>query len=184
MKNRTFIILGVITLVTLSIYGSLRVSRILHSQVTASSVGNDVTLELAPDFELTSLDGRTAKLSDLRGKVVVLNFWATWCAPCRVETPWLVDFYRQYKEQGLEVVGVSMDDGDRQQVADFVKEMKVNYTILIGNHAVGDAYGGLRFLPQTFFIGRDGKIIKHSFGIKSKSDFEDAIKQSLSRQTP
>src|SRR5437588_3024357 len=98
MKNRTFIILGVISLVTLSIYGSLRASRVFHSQVTASSVGNDVTLEPAPDFELKSLDGRAVKLSDFRGKVVVLNFWATWCAPCRVETPWLVDLYRQYKE--------------------------------------------------------------------------------------
>ena len=179
MKNRTLILLGVITVLTLSIYGSLIASRVFHSQVTASSVGNDVTLEPAPDFELKSLDGRTVKLSDFHGKVVVLNFWATWCAPCRVETPWLVDFYRQYKEQGLEVVGVSMDDGNQEHVADFAKEMGINYTILMGNHAVGDAYGGLRFLPQTFFIGRDGKIIKHSFGIKSKSDFEEAIKESL-----
>src|SRR5437870_6123278 len=180
MKDRTFIILGVITLLTLSIYGSLIASRVFHLQVTASSVGNDGTLEPGPDFELKSLDGRTVKLSDFHGKVVVLNFWATWCAPCRVETPWLVDLYRQYKEQGLEVVGVSMDDGDQEQVADFVKEMGINYTVLMGSHAVGDAYGGLRFLPQTFFIGRDGKIIKHSFGTRSKSDVEDAIKQSLS----
>ncbi len=145
----------------------------------ASTSVDEATLESAPDFELKSLDGRAVKLSDFRGKVVVLNFWATWCAPCRVETPWLVDLYRQYKEQGLEVVGVSMDDGDQEHVADFVKEMGINYTVIMGNHTVGDAYGGARFLPQTFFIGRDGKIIKHSFGIKSKSDLEEAIKQSL-----
>ena len=180
MKSRTFILFGVITLVTIAIYGSLRASRILHSQATAASVGDDSPLEPAPDFELKSLDGRAVKLSDFGGKVVGLNFWATWCAPCRVETPWLVDFYRQFKEQGLEVVGVSMDDGNQEHVADFVKEMGINYTVLMGSHAVGDAYGGLRFLPQTFFIGRDGKIIKHSFGTRSKSDFEDAIKQSLS----
>ncbi len=179
MNRKTIILVGVISLViTLSVYGSFRASRIFHSQVTASSIG-DSPLEPAPDFELNSVDGRTVKLSDLRGKVVVLNFWATWCAPCRVETPWLVDFYRQFKEQGLEVVGVSMDDGNQEHVADFVKEMGINYTVLMGNHAVGDAYGGLRFLPQTFFIGRDGKIITHSFGIKSKGDFEAAIKQSL-----
>jgi len=180
MKSTTFILLGVMTLVTLSIYSSFRASRIFHSQAEASNVGHEMALEPAPDFELKSLEGRAVKLSDFRGKIVVLNFWATWCAPCRVETPWLVDFYRQYKEQGLEVVGVSMDDGNQEHVADFAKEMGINYTILMGNHAVGDAYGGLRFLPQTFFIGRDGKIIKHSFGIKSKSDFKDAIKQSLS----
>src|SRR5438132_5740083 len=180
MKSRTFIILGVITVVTLSIYGSLRASRIFHSQAAASGSVDGATLEPAQEFELKSLDGRTMELSDFRGKVIVLNFWATWCAPCRVETPWLVDLYRQYKEQGLEVVGVSMDDGDQEHVADFVKEMGINYTVLMGSHGVGDAYGGLRFLPQTFFIGRDGKIIKHSFGTNSKSDFEDAIKQSLS----
>ena len=72
-----------------------------------------------------------------------------------------------------------MDDGDQEHVADFVKEMGINYTVIMGNHTVGDAYGGARLLPQTFFIGRDGKIIKHSFGTKSKSDLEEAIKQSL-----
>jgi len=179
MKSRTLILLGVITVLTLSIYGSLRVFRIFHSQAAASSVGDNSPLEPASDFELKSLDGRAVKLSDFRGKVVVLNFWATWCAPCRVETPWLVDLYRQYKERGLEVVGVSMDDGDQEHVSDFVKEMGINYTVLTGNHAVGDAYGGARFLPQTFFIDRDGKIIKHNFGIKNKSDLEDVIKQSL-----
>src|SRR5437868_10238631 len=98
MKNRTLILLGVITVVTLSIYGSLRASRIFHSQAAASISVDGTTLEAAPDFELKSLDGRTVKLSNFHGKVVVLNFWATWCAPCRVETPWLVDLYRQYKE--------------------------------------------------------------------------------------
>jgi peroxiredoxin len=179
MNRRTLIFAGVAILAMLLIYGSFRASRIFHSRVAASSVGNDAPLESAPDFELKSLAGRTMKLSDFRGKVVVLNFWATWCAPCRVETPWLVDLYHQYKGQGLEVVGVSMDDGDQEHVPDFVKEMGINYTVLLGTHAVGDAYGGMRFLPQTFFISRDGKIIKHSFGIKSKIDFEDDIKQSL-----
>src|SRR5256886_13922518 len=179
MKSRTLILLGVITVLTLSIYGSLRVFRIFHSQAAASRVGDNSPLEPASDFELKSLDGRAVKLSDFRGKVVVLNFWATWCAPCRVETPWLIDLYRQYKEQGLEVVGISVDDGNQEHVADFVKEIGINYTVLMGNHAVGDTYGGLRFLPQIFFIGRDGKIIKHSFGIKSKSDLEEAFTQSL-----
>src|SRR2546426_6507666 len=142
MNCRAIILVGVITLVTLSVYGLLRVSRISNSQVTASSGADDVPSEPAPDFELKSLAGGTVKLSAFRGKVVVLNFWATWCAPCRVETPWLVDLYRQYKEQGLEVVGVSMDDGEQEHVSDFVKEIGINYTVLTGNHTVGDAYGG------------------------------------------
>jgi peroxiredoxin len=134
----------------------------------------------AADFELKTLDGRAVKLSDFRGKTVVLNFWATYCGPCRVEMPWLNDLYKQYRSQGLEIVGVSMDDdGEQQRVADFVREIGVNYTILLGNHTVGEAYGGARFLPQTFFINRDGQIKGSATGMKSKSEFEDVIRKLL-----
>ena len=88
MKSRTFILFGVITLVTIAIYGSLRASRILHSQATAASMGDDSPLEPASDFELKSLVGRTVRLSDFRGKLIVLDSWATWCARRSVETPW------------------------------------------------------------------------------------------------
>jgi len=183
MNRRTIIFTGVMIAMPLWLYGSLRLSRSVHPQ-SATAVRADSPRTPAPDFELMSLEGRRVKLSDFRGKVVALNFWATYCAPCRVEMPWLIDFYRKYKEQGLEVIGVSLDDGGMQPVADFAKEIKVNYTILMGNHSVSDAYGGMRFLPQTVFIGCDGKIINRTVGIKTKSDFEDAIKQSLSTQTP
>jgi peroxiredoxin len=134
----------------------------------------------APDFALQSLEGRTVRLSDLRGKAVVLNFWATWCAPCRVEMPWLVELSRQYQTRGVEVVGVSMDDpGEAAAVAQFARERGVPYTILLGNDAVGDAYGGMRLLPQTFFIGRDGRIVGSLVGVKDKSALEDGIRQAL-----
>jgi peroxiredoxin len=133
----------------------------------------------APEFALYTLDGRSVKLSSLRGKVVLLNFWATWCAPCRVEMPWLVDFSRRYQGQGLEIVGVSVDDGDRERVAAFVRARNVNYTIVLKDKAVSDAYGGLRFLPQTFFIGRDGKVVKRTYGVRDKDDFENDIRQAL-----
>jgi peroxiredoxin len=93
--------------------------------------------------------------------------------------PWLIDFYARYKSQGLETVGISMDDGDQEQVAAFVKEFNVNYTIVMGNHSVGDVYGGARFLPQTFLVDRDGRIVKSVVGIKSKQDFEESIKLLL-----
>ena len=138
--------------------------------------------KIAPDFELKTVDGRAVKLSDFRGRAVVLNFWATYCGPCRVEMPWLIDLYRQHQSQGLEIIGVSMDDsGEAQQVADFVREFGVNYTIVLGNHTVGDAYGGARFLPQTFFIDRDGRITGSATGMKSKSEFETAILKLLAR---
>jgi peroxiredoxin len=138
----------------------------------------------APEFALHTLDGRSATLSGLRGKVVLLNFWATWCAPCRVEMPWLVDFSRRYQRQGLEIVGVSMDDDDRDRVAAFVRARDVNYTIVLKDKAVSDAYGGLRFLPQTFFIGRDGKVIKWTYGVRGKDDFEDDIRRALAAPSP
>src|SRR5712692_10183221 len=139
---------------------------------------------LAPDFTLTSLDGRSVRLSHLRGKVVVLNFWATWCAPCKVETPWLVEFYQRYQSAGLEIVGVSMDDGGPDRVAEFINARHVNYPILMGSRAVAEAYGGVRFLPQTFFVGRDGRIIEQTFGIRQRSDFEQEIRQALGLHEP
>lgn len=177
MKSN-LLILGIMSAMALLVYGASRTSK---SQTANPAAGGDGQSRLAPDFELKSLDGRAVKLSDFRGKVVVLNFWATYCAPCRVETPWLIDFYRQYKTQGLEIVGVSMDDGDRQQVSDFVKEMNIDYSILMGNHTVGDAYGGTRFLPQSFLIDREGRIVKSMLGIQSKSDLEENIRQLLVR---
>lgn len=176
MKRYLLIPTGVVFAVALLVYGAACPSK---SQTANPAANLNEQSMIAPDFELKSLDGRTVKVSDFRGKVLVLNFWATYCAPCRVETPWLIDFYRQYKTLGLEIVGVSMDDGGPEQVKDFVKEMNIDYTILVGNHTVGDAYGGTRFLPQSFLIDREGRIVKRIFGIRSKSDFEGNIKQLL-----
>jgi peroxiredoxin len=137
----------------------------------------------APDFTLTSLDGRPVSLHELRGKIVLLNFWATWCAPCKVETPWFVDIYQQYRPKGLEIVGVSMDDGGRDQVARFAKAYQINYPILLGNAAVADAYGGVRFLPQTYLLDADGKITKRMFGIQQKATLEADIQAAMRKQT-
>jgi thiol-disulfide isomerase/thioredoxin len=136
----------------------------------------------APDFSLESLDGKTMKLSDLRGKAVLLNFWATWCGPCKIETPWLVEMQKEYGAQGLQVVGVAMDDSGKDEIAKFAKDMGVNYPVLIGKEAVGDAYGGVPALPESFFIGRDGKIVDRIIGLKGRGDIEDSIKKALNTQ--
>lgn len=133
----------------------------------------------APDFTLESLDGHNLRLSDMRGKAVLLNFWATWCGPCKIETPWLVELQNQYGSQGLQVIGVAMDDSGKDDIAKFAKDMGVNYPVLLGKEAVGDAYGGVPALPETFFIGRDGKIVDRIIGLKGKADIEDAIKKAL-----
>ena len=136
----------------------------------------------APDFTLEKLDGGSMKLSDLRGKAVLLNFWATWCGPCKIETPWLVELQNQYRSEGLQVVGVAMDDSGKDEIAKFAKDMGVNYPVLLGKEAVGDAYGGVPALPETFFIGRDGKIVDRIIGLKGRADIEDSIKKALDTQ--
>ena len=134
----------------------------------------------APDFTLKTLDGKSLKLSDLRGKAVLLNFWATWCAPCKIETPWIVDLQNQYASQGLQVVGVSMDDeSDTDGIKKFAQEMHMNYPILRGNEDVGNAYGGLEFLPTTYFVGRDGNVTGRILGLKGRSDMEDNVQKAL-----
>lgn len=137
---------------------------------------------VAPDFTLQALDGQNLRLSDLRGKAVLLNFWATWCGPCKIEMPWFVELQNQYGPQGLQVVGVAMDDSGKDDIAKFAKDMGVNYPVLLGKEAVGDAYGGVPALPETFFIGRDGKIVDKIIGLKGKAEIEDSVKKALSTQ--
>jgi peroxiredoxin len=134
---------------------------------------------LAPDFSLESLDGKTVRLSDLRGKAVLLNFWATWCGPCKIEMPWFVELQNQYASQGFQIIGVAMDEASKEDIGKFAKDMGVNYPILIGKEAVGEQYGGVPALPETFVIGRDGKIVDKILGLRGKAEIEDSIRKAL-----
>jgi peroxiredoxin len=145
----------------------------------AASASRLTQSTVAPDFSLESLDGKTMRLSDLRGKAVLLNFWATWCGPCKIEMPWFVDLQNQYGSQGLQIVGVAMDDASKEDIGKFAKDMGVNYPILIGKESVGDQYGGVPALPESFLIGRDGKIVEKIIGLEGKAEIEDAIKKAL-----
>jgi peroxiredoxin len=138
----------------------------------------------APDFSLASIDGQTLTLSSYRGKAVLLNFWATWCEPCKIEMPWFVELQRQYGSQGLQVLGVAMDDTDPKDIADFAKKMGVNYPIVVGKEAVGDQYGGIPYLPSTFYIARDGKVLNRVYGLVSRSEIEGDIKRALGPSGP
>jgi thiol-disulfide isomerase/thioredoxin len=136
---------------------------------------------VAPDFELKLLqaNGKTMKLSDLKGKAVVLDFWATYCVPCKIEMPWFVDLQKQYGPQGLQVVGVATDDEGEKTISEFSKKMGVNYPILLGTENVAQSYGGLSGLPTTFFIDRSGKVVAREVGLVSESQIVDNIKKSL-----
>ena len=134
----------------------------------------------APDFTLTDSNGSKVKLSDYRGKVVLLNFWATWCGPCVVEIPWFQEFEQQFKSRGLEVVGVSMDDDGWSAVKPYIAEHKLNYRILLGDDSVSQLYGGLEALPTTFIIDRDGKIAyPPHVGLAGKNEYASEIESLL-----
>jgi len=133
----------------------------------------------APEFELKDADGRSVKLSSYQGKVVVLNFWATWCGPCRVEIPWLIEFESQFKDKGFAVLGVAMDEEGWDLVKPYVQQKKVNYRILLGNDNVAAMYGGLENIPTTLVLDRDGKIAAMHIGLVSKSEYQNDIQQLL-----
>jgi cytochrome c biogenesis protein CcmG/thiol:disulfide interchange protein DsbE len=133
----------------------------------------------APDFQLPSLDGSKVKLSDFRGKAVLLNFWATWCPPCKVEMPWFADLQKQYGKDGLVILGVAMDDSAPDKIAQFASEMGVNYPILLGTDQLSDDYGNVDSLPTIFYISRDGTIVDKMVGLFDRKDIEDAVKKSL-----
>lgn len=151
-----------------------------QSQETSkSALRADKDRKNAPEFELKDSTGKVVKLSDFKGKVVLLDFWATWCGPCAIEIPWFVDFQRRYKDRGFEVLGVSMDDDGWKAITPFVAEKKINYRIVLGDDKTGDLYGGVEALPTTFVIDRDGKIASVHVGLTGRKDFEDAIEKLL-----
>ncbi len=133
----------------------------------------------APDFILPDLNGKSVSLSSFKGKVVILDFWATWCPPCREEIPHFKALYAAYHSKGLEVIGVALDQGGVGDVAPFAKDNGINYPLVIGNEAVVQAYGGIRGIPTTFIIDRQGRIVQKYVGARDKKVFEEAIQPLL-----
>ena len=178
MKRNPLVLFFIGAIVAAMLFAGVRMARINHanSPVRGQLMGNT-----APDFELPGIDGKSLKLSDLRGKAVLLNFWATYCGPCKIEMPWFVELQKEYGPQGFQVVGVAMDDASTEDIAKFAKEMGVNYPILVGKESVGESYGGVNVLPTTFFVDRSGKLIAREFGLQSRSVFVDNIKKALSQ---
>jgi peroxiredoxin len=149
------------------------------SREQSRAVKDDKERKIAPEFELKDAAGKLVHLADYKGKVVVLDFWATWCGPCGVEIPWFVEFQRKYKDRGFEVLGVSMDDDGWKAITPFVAEKQINYRIVLGDDKTGDQYGGVEALPTTFVIDRQGRIASVHVGLANKKDFEDAIEKLL-----
>ena len=143
----------------------------------------------APAFTLTNLKGKKVSLADYKGKAVQLNFWATWCGPCKIETPWLIELEKQYAPQGFEILAVSFDDLDKDDPKILAKDMAeivhgadqlhISYPVLIDGDSISKAYGNIEVFPTSFFIDRSGTVVATSAGLTSKSELEDNIRKSL-----
>jgi thiol-disulfide isomerase/thioredoxin len=145
----------------------------------------------APAFLLPDLAGKKVSLTDYKGKAVLINFWATWCGPCKLETPWIVELRNQYAAQGFEVLGIDTEGDDlaagdkegwtrtKTEVTKFIAEEHMNYPVLLDGDSLSKPYGGLDAMPTSFYVDRTGKVIAAQMGITSKSEMESNILKSL-----
>ena len=139
----------------------------------------------APAFVLTNLDGKKVSLADYKGRPVLVNFWATWCGPCKVEMPWFEEFRKQYASQGFEILGLADDvDAGKDAIGKVAKKAGVSYPILLTDGKVQAAYGGLDVLPMSFYVDRNGVVVEETAGLGSKDEIEAHIKKTIASGAP
>lgn len=184
-RQTAVIVFTIIALIGVLIYAD-RATRPSGTQVAHASART--TGSLAPDLKLKDLDGKDVNLADFKGKVVFVNFWATWCDPCRIEIPWLIAMQHKYGPQGFTVVGIAMDEEGKSVVAPFVskerfdvegQKLPMDYPILIGTDDAADKFGGILGYPSSFLISRDGKVVTKFQGLKSEDELHQAIESLL-----
>jgi len=133
----------------------------------------------APNFTLQDANGTAVHLSDYKGKVVLLNFWATWCGPCKIEIPWFTEFEKRYKDRGFAVLGISMDDEGWPTVKPYLEAHNVNYRVMVGDDHVTGLFGGVEALPTTLMIDRDGRIASVHLGLVGRGEYTAEIESLL-----
>src|SRR5215470_2216878 len=189
MRKVLLIIGTVVVLIGVTVYAD-RVTRLPKGPRKALKMdvgGNDSPTQ-EPDVTFKDLDGQDVPLSQYKGKVVLVNFWATWCEPCQVEIPWLIEMQQKYSSKGFTILGVDADDEGNNVVSAYTakerfnvngQKLPMNYPILRGNDAVADKFGGLLGYPTSFLISRDGKIVKKVQGLISFEEITNAIESQL-----
>ena len=184
-KKNLLLVLAAVALVAAAVEVDKRWMQKNAVKASLTKVGN---LSDAPNFTLQDLQGNDVSLEQFRGKVVLVNFWATWCGPCEIEMPWFIEFQQKYGARGFTLVGLAMDEEGKQVVAPWIEKMRfdvngtqmpVNYPILLGNDKVADQFGGLIGLPTSLLISRDGKIIKRFIGLVGHDNYSKAIEGNL-----
>ena len=173
MKKRTWI------LIALFIFVAILFLVIRSINIAKLKEATKPVFVQAPDFMLLDINGGEKKLSDFKGKVVILDFWTTWCPPCKAEIPHFIELYNSYKDKGLEIIVVSLDWNAERIIGPFADENNINYILLVGNDRVTDSYGGIMSIPTTFVIDRNCNIRKRYIGYRDKEVFEKDVKELL-----
>jgi thiol-disulfide isomerase/thioredoxin len=187
--NYFLLLMLVVMIVTTNFSGcdSRGLSKVSSADSSKSDANNGPHPD-EPDVTFKNLQGQDVSLSGLKGKVVIVNFWATWCEPCRVEIPWMIGFQQKYADKGLTILGVAMDDEGKSVVAPYVQttqfdvdghSMTMNYPIVLGNDDIAAKFGGLLGFPTTIVISRDGKVQKRFIGLADEADLDKQIKALL-----
>lgn len=152
---------------------------ITYSRSAGGPVAEVKDRRAAPDFSLKDVGGNELSLSEYRGKVILLNFWATWCGPCEIEIPWFIDLEGRFRNRGFVVIGISMDEDGWGAVEPYIREKKVNYRVVLGADEVAKRYGGIESLPTTLLIDRNGRIAAEHVGLVGKSIYEQQVGKLL-----
>jgi thiol-disulfide isomerase/thioredoxin len=187
MKKSVLVVIGILAVIVIGAHFADKATRLPRTGA-APAVKKAIAGPPAPDVTLKDLEGKDLSIAQLKGKVVLVNFWATWCDPCRFEIPWLIEMQQKYGAQGFTVLGVAMDEEGRSVVAPFVEKERfdvngtksqMNYPIVIGNDAAADKFGGLLGYPTSVLISRDGKQIKRITGLISYDEISKTIESQL-----
>lgn len=157
--------------------------KVSSAETKVQPIKNEPSYPIAPDFTLKDLNDKNVSLSDYSGKLVFVNFWATWCPPCRAEVPAFISLYDKYKEQGLEIIGISTDRDGKAVVQSFVEKSNVNYPIVMFDMNVISAYGGITGIPTTFIVNPEGNIVNKFVGYPGEEAFEKEIQKWLPAKT-
>jgi cytochrome c biogenesis protein CcmG/thiol:disulfide interchange protein DsbE len=188
--KKVLLIISTVVVLIVATYFADKATRVKATGPGRSSdqVGAKTDVKPAPEVTFKDLDGKDAALNQYKGKVVLVNFWATWCDPCFVEIPWLIEMQQKYEAKGFTVLGVAMDEEGKSAVAPFLakerfnvngQKLPMNYPIVIGNDEVADKFGGLLGYPTSFLVSKDGKIVKKVQGLISYEELTNAIEAQL-----